>query len=84
MGVVFVVFLFSFLSPSLGDSWLAGCFGINGPLRQLFSLYRSVSQGGRKKREKIDRNVHAAKKGHHGQCFTSANMTKPIVTGQTD
>ena len=24
--------------------WLVGCFGINGPLRQYFSLYRAVSQ----------------------------------------
>ena len=25
-------------------SWLVGCFGFNGPLRQYFSLYRAVSQ----------------------------------------
>ena len=24
--------------------WLVGCFGLNGPLRQYFSLYRAVSQ----------------------------------------
>ena len=24
--------------------WLAGCFGLNGPLRQYYSLYRAVSQ----------------------------------------
>ena len=37
------------------DGWLVGCFGINGPLRQYFSLYRAVSQReGRKKREMID------------------------------
>ena len=35
-------------------SWLVGCFGLNGPLRQHFSLYRAVSQRGRKKREMID------------------------------
>ena len=30
--------------------WLVGCLGLNGPLRQYFSLYRAVSQreGGRK------------------------------------
>ena len=27
-----------------GFSWLVGCFGLNGPLRQFFSLYRAVSQ----------------------------------------
>ena len=26
------------------ESWLVGCFGFNGPLRQYFSLYRAVSQ----------------------------------------
>ena len=34
--------------------WLVGCFGFNGPLRQYFSLYRAVSQRGRKRRERID------------------------------
>ena len=24
--------------------WLVGCFGLNGPLRQYFSLYRAVRQ----------------------------------------
>ena len=33
---------------------LVSCVGFNGPLRQYFSLYRVVSQRGRKKREKID------------------------------
>ena len=28
----------------LNASWLVGCFGLNGPLRQYFSLYRAVSQ----------------------------------------
>ena len=28
----------------LNESWLVGCFGFNGPLRQYFSLYRAVSQ----------------------------------------
>ena len=32
-----------FQSP-LDFSWLVGCFGLNGPLRQYFSLYRAVSQ----------------------------------------
>ena len=33
-------------------SWLVGCFGLNGPLRQYFRLYRAVTQRGRTKREK--------------------------------
>ena len=28
----------------LRERWLVGCFGLNGPLRQYFSLYRAVSQ----------------------------------------
>ena len=34
--------------------WFVGHLGLNGPLRQYFSLYRAVSQRGRKKIEKID------------------------------
>ena len=33
---------------------LVGSFMFNGPLRQYFSLYRAVSQRGRKKREVIE------------------------------
>ena len=32
--------------------WLAGCFGLNGPLRQYFSLYRAVSQREGERNEK--------------------------------
>ena len=58
-----VALLFYLLSPYLllcmrglrNVSWLVGCFGFNGPLRQYFSLYRAVSQKrGRKRREWID------------------------------
>ena len=33
--------------------WLVGCLGFTGPFTQYFSLYRVISQRGRKKREKI-------------------------------
>ena len=36
------------LKPQAED-WLVGCFEFNGPFRQYFSLYRAVSQRGRKK-----------------------------------
>ena len=45
-----LVYHFSFPSPSLG--WLVGCFGLNDPLRQYFSLYRVVSQRERERQEK--------------------------------
>ena len=35
-------------------SWLVGCFGFNGPLRQYFSLYRAVSQREGEREERID------------------------------
>ena len=28
----------------IDNGWLVGCFGLNGLLRQYFSLYRAVSQ----------------------------------------
>ena len=34
--------------------WLVGCFGLNGPLRQYFSLYRAVSQREGERKEVID------------------------------
>ena len=33
-------------------SWLDGCFGLNGPLRQYFSLFRAVSQREGERKEK--------------------------------
>ena len=32
--------------------WLVGCFGLNGPLGQYFSLYRVVSQREGERRKK--------------------------------
>ena len=48
-----LIFSLSPLLQSVG--WLVGCFGFNDPLRQYFSLYRAVSQRGRKKGDKTDR-----------------------------
>ena len=42
-----LIYPFSSLSPSLWETALyrlVGCFWLNGPLRQYFSLYRAVSQ----------------------------------------
>ena len=37
------------------SGWLVGCFGFNGPLRQYFSLYRTISQReGEKGEKRID------------------------------
>ena len=38
--------------PGHAISWLVGCFGLNGPLRQYFSLYRAVSKREGEWREK--------------------------------
>ena len=39
--------------PIIVDFWLlVGCFELNGPLRQYFSLYRTVSQREGERREK--------------------------------
>ena len=34
--------------------WLVGCFGLNGPLRQYFSLYQAVSQRDGEIKDMID------------------------------
>ena len=36
----------------ISTSWLVGCFGFNGPLRQYFSLYRAISQREGEREEK--------------------------------
>ena len=42
------------LTSSLRGRWLVGCFGLNGPLRQYFSLCRAVSlrEGERKRSDR--------------------------------
>ena len=42
-----------------------GCFGLNGPLRQYFSLYRAVGASSRERRKKM-REIERCKK--HSQC----------------
>ena len=44
--------IYHFCSFSLFLGWLVGCFGLNGPLRQYFSLYRAVSQREGEREEK--------------------------------
>ena len=41
-------------SPGPLVGWLVGCFGLNGPLRQYFSLYRAVSRREGERKEVID------------------------------
>ena len=38
--------------------WLVGCFGLNDPLRQYFSLYRAVSQREGERKIKCPNNPH--------------------------
>ena len=42
-------------------SWLVGCFGFNGPLRQYFSLYQAVSQREEEREAKRQRRVKMSK-----------------------
>ena len=44
--------------------WFVGCFGYTGPLSQNFSLYRAVSQRGRKKKEKTDVRIKCPNNTH--------------------
>ena len=41
--------------------WLVGYFGLNGPLRQYFSLYRAVSQRERERKEKWETRENLSK-----------------------
>ena len=50
--VILRSFGYSSLSSDPDMIWLVGCFGLNGPLRQYFSLYRAVSQREGERKEK--------------------------------
>ena len=44
--------LYSLMRRSSIDGLVVGCFGLNGPLRQYFSLYWTVSQREGERKEK--------------------------------
>ena len=44
--------------------WLVGCFGLNGPLRQYFSLYQAVSQREGERGEKEQREKKCPNNPH--------------------
>ena len=46
------------------SGWLVGCFGLNGPLRQYFSLYRAVSQREGDRGERIDESKNVQTTPH--------------------
>ena len=46
------------------DGWLVGCFGLSGPLRQYFSLYRAVSQRERERGERIEESKNVQTTPH--------------------
>ena len=49
----------------VGRPWLVGCFGLSGPLRQYFSLYRAVSQREGEREDSIERkNVQTTPHPH--------------------
>ena len=56
------------ISPRAGmpqlDFWLVGCFGLNDPLRQYFSLYRVVSQREGEREEKGQMRAKMSKQPH--------------------
>ena len=50
---------------NLSSGWLVGCFGLNGPLRQYFSLYQAVSQRkGEREREMTDESKKCPNNPH--------------------
>ena len=68
-------------------SWLVGCFGFKGPLRQYFSLHRAVSQREGERRERVDesKNVQtpppAPTASAIGPCPTVIKITGRPGTG---
>ena len=66
--------------------WLVGCFGLNGPLRQYFSLYRAVSQSEGERGEKKLMRVKMSKQpppaptaSAVGPCPTAIKTGRPAL-----
>ena len=58
------------------NDWMVGCFGLNGPLRQYFSLYRAVSQGEGERKE----NDRREKNSKQSPPATTASAVGPSPT----
>ena len=72
------------------DKWWVGCIGLNGPLRQYFSLYRAVSQRGGERGEMIDERKKWSKQpppaltaSAVGPCPTIILISRTPGTGTT-
>ena len=59
---------------NISNSWLVGCFGLSGPLRQYFSLYRAVSQREGERRERIDESKNVQTTPTRTYCKRSRPM----------
>ena len=63
---------------SLSPIWLVGCFGFNGPLRQYFSLYRTVSQRDRKRESKRRERIDESKNDQTTPTSTYCKRSRPL------
>ena len=65
------------------QSWLVGCFGFNGPLRQYFSLYRAISQREGERKEKDRREKKCPNNPHphllQGQKALALLLSKLVI-----
>ena len=59
------------------SSWLVGCFGFNGPLRQYFRLYRAVSQ---REGERGEKEQMREKRSKQPPPAPTASATGPCPT----
>ena len=57
--------------------WLVGCFGLNGPLRQYFSLYRAVSQ---REGERSEKTIDERKISKQPPPASTASAVGPCPT----
>ena len=57
------------------QNWLVGCFGLNGPLRQYFSLYRVVSQ---REGERWEKRIEESKNVQTTPTRTYCKRNRPL------
>ena len=63
------------------QDWLIVCFGLNGPLRQYFSLYRTLSHKDGERNEMIDERKYSNNSHPHLQhhCTTRPPPEKQLI-----
>ena len=77
LNTIFVYMDMYYIFSHKNKDWVVGCFGLNDSFRKYFRLYRAVSQGEEKRREKWQRRE---KKSKQPPTASTASAVGPCST----